>query len=289
MTPKISIILPVYNGEGYIGTAIESMLNQTFSDFELIVIDDGSTDGTVDVVRTYHDPRVRLEANPKNQGLVAVLNQGMALGTGKYLARMDADDISLPERLERQYVFMEDHPEVSFLAANAYILGTDDVRAFPSHHEDIRASLLFYNDIIHSAVVVRRDDWIKHNFSYPAGYPHAEDYGLWATVAEQVQFHNLQEPLLYCRLHEGQVSTQYRSLQFNSGTSLQRELLTTLGVSFTEEELAVHTNCKAYRGDPLLSGWCDKVLSVNTQTHVYDQGALERVVAWLNGGERTLE
>ena len=289
---KVTVILPVRNGAKYIRDAIDSVLNQTFDEFELMVLDDESTDETVAVVDSYDDERIHLismrEVRRQSSGeqvqqrdefrLARLLNYGMTLGTGKYIARMDADDVCKPDRFEKQFSFLEQHPDVTFCGVFGYVLGTGRLLTSPVEHEDIRASLLFYNVILHSGVFIRRDDWCRHKFAYPTEYPHAEDYGLWVEMIEKVRFHILPEPLVYYRMHDGQVSNHNRGIQFAAGTKLQAQILTRLGIEFTEEELQVHTHCRSLVGNWRLRKWCDKVLTRNLEVGVYDQGSLERIV-----------
>ena len=116
--PRVSVVMPAYNAEKYIGEAIDSILNQTFTDFEFIIIDDGSSDRTADIVKSYSDPRIRLLANERNSGIVASLNRGIQKATGKYIARMDADDYSRLDRIKKQVDFLDNHPEVIALGTS---------------------------------------------------------------------------------------------------------------------------------------------------------------------------
>jgi len=110
--PQLTVLMPVYNGGPFLRSAIESILNQDFSDFDFLIIDDGSTDGSHEIAASYADPRIRLESNGRNLGLIATLNRGLDLARGTYVARMDADDIAFPDRLSKQLTFMEAHPEI---------------------------------------------------------------------------------------------------------------------------------------------------------------------------------
>ena len=112
MNPKVTVLMPVYNGEKYLKEAITSILLQTFDDFEFLIINDGSSDASVDIIQSFRDPRIRLVHNDTNIGLIATLNKGLKLAHGKYVARMDQDDISLPRRLEKQTYFMDNNPDV---------------------------------------------------------------------------------------------------------------------------------------------------------------------------------
>src|SRR5258705_775698 len=114
-SPQVSVLLPVWNGERHLAAAIESVLGQSFTDFELLIVDDGSTDGSAALIRRYGDERIRLFENEKNLGVTRSLNLGLAQARGRYVARMDADDLSAPERLARQVAFLDSHPEVALV------------------------------------------------------------------------------------------------------------------------------------------------------------------------------
>jgi glycosyltransferase involved in cell wall biosynthesis len=147
--PRISVVMSVYNGEKYLRQAIESILQQTYTDFEFIIIDDGSTDSSREIIQSYDDKRIRLVINEQNIGLTKSLNKGIRLAKGEFIARMDADDISLPQRFEKQVAYLDSHPEVGVLGTYANII---DHRGkiinniiFPTEHETILwTMLLFY-------------------------------------------------------------------------------------------------------------------------------------------------
>ncbi len=123
MNPKVTVLMPVYNAEKYLKTAIESILKQTFSDFELLIINDGSTDGSEEIIRSFNDKRIRLFNNEQNLGIIKTLNKGLNLAKGEYIIRMDADDISLPDRLELQVKYMEENPGIGISGTQARIFG----------------------------------------------------------------------------------------------------------------------------------------------------------------------
>src|SRR6478735_8796496 len=130
--PQVSVVMPVYNGMPYLKEAVESLLTQRFTDFELVIVNDGSKDGSENFIKNVTDKRVRLVMNEQNLGLIASLNKGITHATGKYIARMDQDDIALPNRLEEQVKFMEAHPEVFVSGTSVNILGTSENKFPPS-------------------------------------------------------------------------------------------------------------------------------------------------------------
>ena len=201
--PFVSVVLPVYNCPEYIHDAIESILQQTFVDFELIVIDDGSTDNTADIIETFTDPRIRFYSQ-KNQGLAATLNRGLELSRGNYIARQDQDDISLPERFAKQVEYLESHLECGLVGTWAEIWRgehrTGRKHLHPSDNITLKCELLFDNPFVHSSVMLRKSV-LEHVGGYcidPDRQP-PEDYELWSRIARDYQIANIPELLLVYR------------------------------------------------------------------------------------------
>ncbi len=201
--PLISVVLPVYNGSRYLTEAIESILCQTFEDYELIIIDDGSTDDSLELIKSVSDRRIRVH-HQDNKGLAGTLNVGISLSNGDYIARMDQDDLALPTRLEKQVIFMEDHPKCALLGTRAEIwVGdrrTDRVHDHPTDNLSLRFELMFDNYFVHSSVMLR-----KSAIEDVGGYttdPHRqppEDYELWSRLARKYDVANLAERLTIYR------------------------------------------------------------------------------------------
>ena len=155
--PMISVIMPVYNGEKYLCEAIDSILNQTYTDFEFIILNDGSTDKTEEIILSYDDPRIVYVKNETNLQIVKTLNKGIALAKGKYIARMDADDISLPERFEKQLKFMEQYPSIDVCGTWMRIIDKPkQVWTYPEKHEEIKAQLLFNTPLSHPTLIIKK-------------------------------------------------------------------------------------------------------------------------------------
>lgn len=228
----VSVLLPAYNAEKFIASAIDSVLNQSFQNFELLVLDDGSTDGTRELVRKYRDKRVKYIECPHN--FIATLNKGIDLSRGKYIARIDADDLMNVDRLKIQYSLMEAAPEVTLCSswASCYNEKTDSSqisRGLSGLVESPGIELLTMNILIHPTVMIRRAFLTKHDLKYKAGYPGAEDYKLWVDMAlKGAMFYIEPEPLILYRLHNEQVSVVKREEQMTSSRIIQRELLQTL-------------------------------------------------------------
>jgi glycosyltransferase involved in cell wall biosynthesis len=204
---KVSVDLAVYNGELYLKDAIDSILFQSFKDFEFIIVNDGSTDSTAEIISTYDDSRIVYLENEVNKGLIYSLNLGLSISKGKYIARMDSDDIALPLRLQVQYDFMESHPEIGLCGSivEAFYEGTQKklVVQFPEDDKAIRVYAYFQSPFCHPTVMFRKEIITKNNLEYPKGFHCAEDYALWIEMLKYTQTYNIQIVLLHYRKHEG--------------------------------------------------------------------------------------
>ena len=214
--PKVTVLMPVYNGEKYLKKAIDSILCQTFKEFEFLIINDGSTDKSVEMIKTYSDPRIRLVENEENLGLIATLNKGIDLARGKYIARMDQDDISLPERLVKQIAFMDTHPEVGVCGTWAKIIDDQGrVISLRRTPKGKAAHRLCWRPtpFIHPSCMLRSA--LIKEYRYRSGFPHAEDYDLWLRLCLKTHFANIGEYLLLYRVHD--TNKTRRTEQLSSG------------------------------------------------------------------------
>lgn len=230
--PKISVLMPVYNCELYIRDSIESILNQTFGNFELLIIDDASTDKTVNIIKRYNDSRIKLIEKPENTGYTNSLNFGLSIAKGEYIARMDGDDISFPERFAKQVAFLDINQEVVLCGTAIKVIGTDKVICYPEFHEFIKIELLKYNCIIHPSVMIRRSVLDYYFIKYDISKEPAEDYNLWTELLLYGKFYNFQEVLLYYRVHESQVTQKRNNDQIESSINAQIQLLDNLNIAF---------------------------------------------------------
>ncbi|MCG5510343.1 glycosyltransferase family 2 protein [Ectothiorhodospira lacustris] len=207
-TPLVSVVMSVYNAGPYLGEAVESILRQTFRDFEFIIINDGSTDGSLELLDYYAglDKRIRL-VHQHNQGIPAALNRGIDLAKGGYIARMDADDISLPERLEKQYAFLESHPQVAVLGSQIDSidhagLQIDRKWALPSSAGLVAWRMLFRTSVAHPTVMMRSDVVRKFN-GYSLACRVSQDHELWTRMISSCRIQNHQDVLLKRRVWGG--------------------------------------------------------------------------------------
>lgn len=211
--PPITVLLPVYNGERFLREAVESILSQTFRDFEFLIINDGSTDASGAILREYasKDSRIIL-VEQENRGLVATLNRGMQLAHAPLIARMDADDISLPDRLRMQKEYLDVHPEIAVLGSNVIIIDEhgkqNETWICPRYGQEMDSTIPRGSPVAHPAVMMRRDVVISIG-GYRRAYRRAQDYDLWLRLHKIVGIDNLPEILLQLRKHKDNISFKY--------------------------------------------------------------------------------
>ncbi len=237
----ISVLMPVYNGELHLREAIESVLAQTYTKFEFIIINDGSLDGTADIINSFNDSRIIKVANQSNLGLIESLNNGLKLAKGKYIARMDADDIAMPERFEEQLNMFENSP-------NAVVVGTDYFvmignKLNLSINEDdsdyLKTMLLFATCFCHPTVMVK-NIFPEKKIAYDGDFIHAEDYKLWTDLVFHGDFRHINKPLLKYRSHKSQTSVFHNKKQLQISSRIRKEYLESLGFKITDEQFKTH-------------------------------------------------
>lgn len=231
--PVISVLLPVWNGEQYIRTSIQSALSQTFQDFELIILDDGSTDRTKEIVsQEFPDPRIVLKRLP-HQGIVAALNEGLRASRGQFIARMDVDDISLPQRLEKQINYLENHPRCGIVGTTYYVMNATGhyTSIYPSLLDpaDVHLQLLYRNPLGHGTVMIRGSVLRENGLTYRAQATHYEDFDLWLRCSRVTEIANLAEPLYVWMDHPSSVSGQHQEV-------MSKETSAVISRVFTENE-----------------------------------------------------
>jgi glycosyltransferase involved in cell wall biosynthesis len=249
MSPRVSVLMPVYNGGAVLLEAITSILTQNFGDFELIAIDDGSTDSSFDVIAGINDSRIRLFRNERNLGLVKTLNRGMKLARARYLARMDADDISLPDRLGCQLQYMLKRPELGICGTWSKTIGHPTMSwetHFPEDHWNIVAHMLFNTAISHPTAMLDLNKLQAIGLQYDEAAPHAEDYDLWVNAAEHMRLGNVPTVLLHYRVHSNQVSNYAADIQRQTGDRVRRKLLARFAVPIASCDLRIHAELATY-------------------------------------------
>ena len=227
-TPLVSVVMPAFNCAQYIEEAIESILSQTFVDFEFIIIDDGSEDLTLTIIKKYSvlDARIIIFRNKKNIGLIKSLNIGLKLAKGKYIARMDADDVSRSSRFAKQVCFMEKHPEVGILGTAYEVIDEEGkcINQFrqPTEDEGIRWQYLFHNSFCHPSIIIRKSV-INHNNLRYEKYLYAEDYKFISQILKYSKGANYPEYLIQWRRSQTQISSRKSKHQQRTANQISRE------------------------------------------------------------------
>lgn len=207
--PQITVLMSVYNGQRYLKKSIESILNQTCTDFEFIIFNDGSTDSTSEILNQFDDPRIVIISNPNNIGLTKSLNIGLRLAKGELIARMDADDISLPHRFEKQILYLSKHSEVvvvgtnaDFIDSNGVIIGNKIALLKPTFKDQLKN-----NQIIHGSVMFRKSKIISEG-GYNEFFRYVQDYELWLRIAKKYPIQNVQDTLYQLRMHTEKIGVK---------------------------------------------------------------------------------
>lgn len=277
--PKISVIMPVYNGERYLKEAIESILNQTFSDFEFIIINDCSSDKTEEIIKSYTDERIVYVKNEKNMGVAATLNKGLAKAKGEYIARMDADDISLPERFKTQVDFMDKNADIGLCGSwIEFFGGKSGIARLTTDNKQAKTDLIFSSCIAHPSVMMRKAVIEKYTLKYETEFEQMEDYALWYNFAKYTGVVSLPVVLLKYRCHSSQVTQNYTEEFEEKHKNFKRKILNDLNVDYSEDELcALNTFSLNGKGNvKALSTLFDKMLAANKAEKPYDEKSLKQ-------------
>ncbi len=276
--PLVSVVLPVFNGEAHIGDAVRSVLAQTFTDFELLVIDDGSTDGTARILSGFADRRVRVIPLAGHQGLVAALNRGTRESTSVFIARMDADDVCLPRRFERQVAFLETHPDVDICGTWTRHIGERrGMRRLPVGAERIRAQMFIGGALDHPTIMMRRAFVEAHGLAYRDDFAGAEDLDFLTRSAEVGRLANIPDILLLYRAHSQQVSVVSAAAQASTHARIAARQLRALVPDADEEEAAFHLRLVSGQTDAVerarAERWLLRLDRVNRLACRYDAAA----------------
>lgn len=279
----VSVVMGVYNGEAYLREAIQSVLNQTYENFEFIIVNDASTDATVAILKEFHDERIQILHNKENKRLAYSLNRGIKASKGKYILRMDADDICMPDRFEKQVAFMEKNPGVgvSFGTiinfSDGKIINTLDTNEREAEY--IAANMLFFNTVCHPSVIMRRE--IFDTLEYNEHYTVSEDLELWLRVIKDYKIVRTRNHTLLYRVHQNQVSTKYSTTQIAQEYEMKRPHLQTLMDEVSEEEYAVFHRIARRReqvSKTQLFLWLKMLSDANKNEHVYKEVVFEQVL-----------
>lgn len=243
---KISVLMPVYNAQKHLGEAIDSIIKQRYQDWELIIINDGSTDDSEDIILSFSDSRIKYYRNEGNKGIVYTRNRMIKMAQGQYIAFLDSDDVSMPDRLSRQLAFLEE--KADYAMCGTWALMIDDVGNtikkinMSTESMDIRCSLLFANTFVQSSVMIRKEILLEN--PYNEDYPVAEDYQLWCQLSHKYKLGNIPYHLTKYRWHGNNISIEKKTLMDKIIGNIYRYQLSYFGITPTEIELMTHAAIK---------------------------------------------
>lgn len=275
--PVVTVLLPVYNGDAFLDEAIQSILSQSYTDFELLIVNDGSTDRSCDIIQSYSDSRIRLIHNETNLGLISTLNKGLALAQGEYIARMDCDDISLSHRLMKQVDFMERNTDVGLCGSwlEQFSDAVERVWKVPNLDAEIRCEMLFNSVLYHPTVMIRKQILDQYALRYEDCL-HAEDYALWLRIMERCKVANIPEVLVRYRQHTNQIVNLYSDQKIKSADRIREQQLKALGVVPSEREMMIHHNLsydiptRDVKNVIEVQNWLIKLVDTNLEARKYD-------------------
>ena len=291
MSPKITVFIPVYNRQQYIAKTIESVLQQSFKNFQLLLIDDGSTDNSLEIMRSFTDKRITIIENGENLGIPKTRNIGLQYAQGEYLAILDSDDLMLKHRLKRQKNFLDKNLDyVGVGSWSRYIDHKDNVIRWlvmrPISHNKIKASLLFHC-AIHNRTFMARTHLLKQ-FAYKNDYTRCQDYELLYRLSKEHKLHNLPEILVQGRKHDDQITKSTIGIGDNLKKQIASMMLDDLGISYDQNDLTNHIRLVRGNGDEIAMDyidWCeiwfDKITGANANKNIYDADSLNQVIAKL--------
>ena len=290
--PVVSVIITAYNRERVIADAMRSIFRQTLANFELIIVDDGSTDQTAAVVQSFADPRLRVLRHETNRGIPSARNSGLDAARGQFIAWLDSDDVARPRRLARQCQFLRDNPEVAMIGACAGKM-TEQGRPFgpvrrpPFSHEQIRVWLLFRSAFQQSSVFGRAA--ILKRFPYRPEFPVCEDIDVFIRLSREHRLQNLSEVLIDRRIHRGQSVQTYAARVRERKKAIQSGLLSEMGVAWTPDDLEQHvtlgsgSSAQAGHETDFLKwaeAWLERLARANEASAIYERGALRFASAY---------
>jgi len=292
MAPSISIIIISYNSGKFISRAIESVFAQTFGDFELIIINDGSTDNTKEIISSFEDNRIKYFENEANRGIVFSRNRGLKLARGNYIGMLDADDIAHTNKFELQIDFLEKNPEFGMVGSWAKFIDAKGETVpggwkLKAKSEAIPAIMLFKNYFLQSAVLYRKE--CISGYSFKDGFEIGEDYLIWYEILKKWKAWNLQQYLLDYRVHEKSITQNNHDYKRQKEKEVFKIILKDIKIIPSDEELELHLLIREGNAIDdietllLVEKWLLKIIAQNRLLKVYHQKILERIVfeRWL--------
>jgi len=287
--PTVTVLMPVLNAETFLEDTLNSIWAQTFTDFELLAVDDGSTDRTPEILAACRDPRLRVLRNESRLKLSGALNRGLDEARGAWIARMDADDRMHPDRLIQQVAYLETHPEVGCCGGwiRPFGKGSGGIHRFPSGAEAVKAFSLFYTPFAHPAVMFRREWFSREALRYDGSFYPTEDYELWSRAISRFPCDNLPRVLVDYRIHAKSMTGGEWSDMDAQTVRIQRQILKQLKMDPSEEELKVHraasmgTMLPAPESFSQAESWLLKLEEANKRCEIYEAEALEDILHYV--------
>ena len=280
---KLSVLMCVHNGEEFLKEAVKSVLDQTFSDFEFLIVDDASSDSSAEILSSFADPRIQVIKNESNLGLTKSLNKGLKIAKGEFVARMDADDICLPHRFETQIDFFTRHPEIDLVGSHVSFIGSSSgIGGFPEAHEVIKVTALANSPFAHPAVMWRREVFERLQLTYDESYRTSQDFELWSRAVHKVKTANIPEALIYYREHFKQITKSKQKNQQDNARRTKLKQLDNLGLTPSESEVIAHMclfdgQFSEYQEPEYLKAadeWMYKIVLANKNLKLYDEQLL---------------
>lgn len=282
--PMISVVMPVYNVSKYLAEAIESILKQTFTDFEFIMIDDGSTDESWKIIKSFDDSRIISMKNSKNKGITYSLNKAVQLSSGEYIARMDGDDYSDPRRFELQLKLLKNHPKVGVLGCNLKTL-VNGKRSFDSiygkTHDEIKARMIFGSPVAHPTTIIKTK--LLRKYQYEDGYEFSEDYNLWTKLVDITAFLNLDKSLVTYRISSTKNKDVIKAQQ-KSSLRIMINYLRRLGIEPSLFDTQSHCILAGYKKlstkdeyEKLLN-WSSIIIKKNSSSNYLNENILTKLL-----------
>jgi glycosyltransferase involved in cell wall biosynthesis len=268
--PLVAVLMTVYNASEFLKEAIDSILNQTFTEFDFVIVNDGSTDSSESIIKHYKDDRIKLLSYQENKGFAYALNVGLASISAKYIVRMDADDISLPIRIEKLVAYMEANSSIGIYGSSLKRFGKDNEIWNPAINDAaIKARLLFATAMMHPTIIIRNEVLTSTQLKYRNNFPPSEDYDFFYRLSAFTNFANTNEVLYHYRIHTTNMTAMSFEKRIESKKRLYQFILSDFGIVPTEDELLLHfgfskntllpnyTNLKKYKN------WLNKIKNYN--------------------------
>ena len=285
----ITVFVPVYNREKYISDTINSVLNQSYKDFELLIINDGSTDSTSNIITQFSDPRIRQLHNPSNLGLAETRNRGLLEAKGEYIALLDSDDLMAENRLKKQIQFLEQKPDIAGVGSRCkFIDESGNIfsrgKKYPINPDEVKISLLFYCSVMNGTFMGRTD--ILRQYAYDSTFKVCEDYDLFSRITRNYKLSNLPDKLVNVRKHTQRISHNNKSIGEQFRSAIMSRLLSELEVSATKEDLTFHRILQAPKGPSLLEAefyewaeqWLITLIKKNECLKIYNHQVLKEYI-----------